>query len=56
MIVNAIKLVRRPATAQLEVLGVYQWSIWTKEISTFPWTYDSEETCYFLEGNVIRHA
>lgn len=37
----------------LDRLGVYTWPIWTKEVSTFPWTYDSEETCYLLEGDVI---
>ena len=29
-----------------------QWPIWNKEASQFPWTYDGEETCYFLEGEV----
>ena len=39
--------------AKLDVIGVYDWPIWTKEISTFDWTYDQKETCYFLEGDVI---
>jgi uncharacterized cupin superfamily protein len=43
----------QPAAQRLEDLGVLRWPIWTKEISTFPWTYDSSETCYFLEGEVI---
>jgi uncharacterized protein len=42
-----------PAPAKLDVMGVYDWPIWTKEISTFPWTYDSQETCYILEGDVV---
>ena len=42
-----------PSSELLEELGVFDWPIWTKEISTFPWSYDSEETCYFLEGDVI---
>jgi uncharacterized cupin superfamily protein len=42
----------RPSEERLAHLGVRQWPIWTKEVSTFPWTYDSEETCYFLEGEV----
>ena len=42
-----------PAPALLDKLEVFSWPIWTKEVSTFPWTYDSEETCYFLEGDVI---
>jgi len=41
-----------PDTVLLEKLGVFTWPIWSKEVSTFPWTYDSEETCYLLEGDV----
>jgi uncharacterized cupin superfamily protein len=36
----------------LHNLGVFTWDIWEKEISN-PWTYDSQETCYFLAGNAI---
>ena len=42
-----------PSEDQLEALGVRNWPIWTKEESVFPWTYDSSETCLFLEGDVI---
>ena len=42
-----------PSEEQLEALGVRNWPIWSKEASTFPWTYDSSETCLFLEGEVI---
>lgn len=42
----------KPGKERLAELGVSQWPIWSKETSTFPWTYDSEETCYFLEGEV----
>jgi len=38
---------------KLEVLGVYDWPIWKKEVSRFPWQYDRQETCYFLRGRVI---
>lgn len=38
---------------QLDELGVFTWPIWTREASTFPWTYDDRETCLFLEGEVI---
>jgi uncharacterized protein len=37
----------------LEKLGVFQWPIWTKEVSEFPWSYDEAETCYFLAGDVV---
>ena len=50
---SEIKVERKPERALLESKGVFSWSIWTKEVSTFPWSYDSAETCYFLEGDVI---
>lgn len=50
---SKIKLERNPAPARLNELGVSSWPIWTKEVSEFPWTYDSQETCYFLEGEAV---
>lgn len=38
---------------KLEVLGVYDWPVWRKEKSTFPWTYSQQETCYILKGSFI---
>jgi len=48
-----IEVNKTPAEEQLSKLGVKSWPIWTKEPSTFPWTYDEPETCYFLEGDVV---
>jgi hypothetical protein len=48
-----IKVERQPSQERLNQLGVSKWDIWTKEVSKFPWTYDAQETCYFLEGDVI---
>ena len=42
-----------PDSSRLNSLHVFDWPIWTKEISEFPWEYDAQETCYFLEGEVI---
>jgi hypothetical protein len=50
---SEITVEHNPSPAKLEVMGVYDWPIWTKEVSQFPWTYDSNETCYILEGEVI---
>ena len=47
-----IRVIEHPDPALLERLGVRQWPIWTKEVCEFPWFYDEEETCYFLEGEV----
>ena len=44
--------IKKPDEQQLETLGVTNWPIWEKEPSTFDWIYESEETCFFLEGAV----
>jgi uncharacterized protein len=49
---NEIKIERNPGEKRLEELGVKSWAIWEKETSEFPWFYDSQETCFFLEGDV----
>lgn len=38
---------------RLAQLGVQDWVIWSKEVSSFAWHYDAAETCYFLEGEVV---
>lgn len=48
-----VKVIHNPPKEQLEKMGVFDWPVWTKETSEFPWTYDAEETCYFLEGRVV---
>ncbi|MEH2433741.1 MAG: cupin domain-containing protein [Nostoc sp.] len=48
-----IKIEHQPKQERLNELGVSKWGIWQKEVSKFPWTYDSQETCYFLEGDVL---
>jgi len=50
---SEIKVVRNAEENQLEKMGVRNWPIWEKEASEFPWSYDQEETCYFLEGDVV---
>ncbi len=50
---QTIKIEHQPTQEQLNQLSVFSWAIWTKEVSEFPWTYDEQETCYFLEGDVI---
>lgn len=50
---NQIHIEHNPSPAKLEVIGVYDWPIWNKEESTFPWTYEEKETCYILEGEAV---
>jgi uncharacterized cupin superfamily protein len=51
--VAKIEIDRQPSKERLDALGVRGWPIWTKEPSTFPWSYDDPETCYFLDGDVL---
>lgn len=48
-----ISIDTQPSRDRLTEIGVFDWPIWAKEISTFPWTYGESETCYFLEGDVV---
>jgi len=48
-----IKIEHNPPPQRLTQLGVKNWPIWAKEVSEFPWHYDEEETCFFLEGDVV---
>lgn len=48
-----ISVLPQPSQAKLNDMGVFNWSVWEKEASEFPWTYDDAETCYFLEGDAV---
>ena len=50
---TTITVDKDPTRDRLESVGIFAWPVWTKEASTFPWTYDDSETCYFLEGEVV---
>ena len=47
-----IKIEKNVNKDRLKELGVENWPIWEKEISEFPWSYDTTETCYIIEGEV----
>ena len=44
--------VQKLSDEELKKMGVFNWPIWTKEISRFDWSYDSVEECLLLEGQV----
>lgn len=44
--------VEKLSQEELKKRGIFGWPIWTKEVSRFPWSYDSTEECYLLEGAV----
>lgn len=48
-----IKVEHNPSEERLKEMQVKSWPIWTKEESEFPWTYDTTEICYLLEGDVV---
>ncbi len=50
---SKIEIEPQVAADVLDELDVYSWPVWQKEVSCFPWHYDSAETCYFLAGDVI---
>ena len=47
-----IHVEHNPTEERLASLGVSAWPVWTCGVSEFPWSYDSRETCYLLEGEV----
>lgn len=47
-----IEVVSQPDKEFLEKKGVFSWGTWGCEASKFPWTYDSNESCYLLAGKV----
>ena len=42
--------IRKLSSEELKKLGVFSWDIWEKGVSKFKYHYDTEERCYFLEG------
>lgn len=50
---SQITIERNPSQERLEELGVAQWPIWEKEVSTFSIDFDETETAYVLEGEII---
>jgi uncharacterized protein len=47
-----IRIEHDPGAEWLDAQGVWNWPIWEKEESEFPWHYEQPETCYLLEGDV----
>jgi len=45
-------IVEKPDAAKLTALGVNTWPTWSKEVSKFPWSYNSQEIAFILEGEV----
>ncbi|MFH1119439.1 MAG: cupin domain-containing protein [Bacteroidota bacterium] len=48
--------VKKITEEEIKEKGIRNWPVWEKEISRFPYTYQEEEWCYFLEGEVVIEA
>lgn len=46
-------IIKRLSEQEISDRGIREWPIWTKEISRFGYTYDGDEECLFIEGEVI---
>lgn len=44
--------VRKISEEEIILRGIREWPVWEKEISGFSYTYEEEEWCYMLEGEV----
>ncbi|WP_251827735.1 hypothetical protein [Methylovulum psychrotolerans] len=51
---SQITIEHNPSEERLQALGVAGWSIWEKEISTFPIDFDETETAYIWVTVRIR--
>jgi len=49
---HGITVTSNPDPAQLQSLSVLSWPTWGCGVSSFPWSYDEQETCLLLEGDV----
>ena len=47
-----IKIIHQASKADLGSKGVFDWSLWSHPEAKFPWSYEGEESCYLLEGEV----
>lgn len=46
-------IVKKLSEEEITSRGIRKWPTWTKEVSRFPWQYDGDEQCLFLEGEVV---
>lgn len=46
-------IVKKLTEDEIEQRRMRSWPIWEKEVSRFPYEYDSDEECLILEGEVI---
>ena len=50
---DVITIEHNPSPMKLDAMYVDSWPIWSKEVSTFDWTYETKEMAYILEGEAV---
>ena len=50
---SGITIEHNVSPVKLDAMSIDSWPVWKKEVSTFDWHYDQEETCYILEGEAV---
>ena len=51
-VMSKIIVEKNPSEERLNTLGIRSCPTWSKEPSTFPWSYSEQEIAYILEGEV----
>lgn len=46
-------IIQRLTSQEIEERQIKKWPIWEKEVSRFENSYDGDEECLFLEGEVV---
>jgi len=46
-------IIEKLSESEIEARNIRHWPIWEKEISRFPYTYDGDEECLILDGEVV---
>jgi uncharacterized cupin superfamily protein len=49
----ATVIIEKLSEEQITKRGLRSWPVWEKEVSRFPWTYNTEEQCLIIEGEVV---
>lgn len=48
--------VKKITLDEMKELDIVSWPTWSKEPSTFPWSYSEKETAYIIEGDITVTA
>jgi len=46
-------IIEQLGEADINQRGIRNWPVWEKEISRFDWSYNGDEECLILDGEVI---